>query len=300
MKRHPTPENNLAPTQRDIPLTPKDLEDSGKLILVARAHFATAFPNERRKGCPSPGMIQKTRAGQPPDDETRSHLFRCSECFNEYGAALRDYYRQAAPGAARAAWGSKLADALFRLRLPSLAVAIASLVVAAGLFIQWRHQTTATQSVLNRSQPPPEASAGNPLTPMPRAMVAEQPAGAGQEKPSSAEPLVISLNLNRYRALGDSTLGDSLGDLKEGARIKLPPRVALLKLRLRRGSRAGLYQISVVDPNSKPLAASHAHSSDGKSLDAAIDLRRAARTAHRLRVERGDDMNEYLVEIAGR
>ena len=73
---------------------------------------------------------------------------------------------------------------------------------------------------------------------------------------------------------------------------------ALLKLRLRRGSEAGLYRISVVDPNGKLLTGARARSRNGKSLEAVLDLRRAARTAHRLRVERGDDLNEYLIEIA--
>jgi hypothetical protein len=56
----------------------------------------------------------------------------------------------------------------------------------------------------------------------------------------------------------------------------------------------------VVDPNSNRLTGARARSRNGKSLDAVLDLRRAARTAHRLRVERGDDLNEYLIEIAKR
>ena len=50
MKRHSTLNNNLAPTQTNIPLMPEDLDDPEKLILVARKYFATAFPNERRVG----------------------------------------------------------------------------------------------------------------------------------------------------------------------------------------------------------------------------------------------------------
>jgi hypothetical protein len=108
--------------------------------------------------------------------------------------------------------------------------------------------------------------------------------------------LAINLNLNRYRPLGDTIRGGSLRE--EEKKIKLPPLRALLNLRLRRGSDAGLYRISVVDPNGKRLAGAIARSRNGKSLDAFLDLRRAARTAHRLRVERGDDLNEYLIEIA--
>jgi hypothetical protein len=104
--------------------------------------------------------------------------------------------------------------------------------------------------------------------------------------------------LNRYKALGDTLRGGSLRE--EERKIKLPPRRALLKMRLRKGSEAGRYRISVVDPNSKTLIETTARSHDGKSLDAVLDLPRAFRTAHRLRVERGDDLNEYLIEIGPR
>jgi hypothetical protein len=107
--------------------------------------------------------------------------------------------------------------------------------------------------------------------------------------------LAINLDLNRYNALGDNIRGDSRRE--EEKKIKLPPLRALLKLRLRRGSEAGLYRVSLVDPNGGRLMATSARSRDGKSLDAVLDLRRAARMAHRLRVERGDDLNEYLIEI---
>jgi len=123
-----------------------------------------------------------------------------------------------------------------------------------------------------------------------------QPSDPLQEKPRPAELLAINLDLNRYRALGDSIRGDSRRE--EEKKIKLRPLRALLKLRLRRGSEAGLYRISVVDPYGNRLTGASARSRNGKSLDAVLDLRRAARMAHRLRVERGDDLNEYLIEIA--
>jgi len=116
------------------------------------------------------------------------------------------------------------------------------------------------------------------------------------DKSRPAESLAINVDLNRYTALGDAIRGASLRE--EERKIKLPPRRALLKLRLRRGSEAGRYRISIVDPNSNQLIQTIARSHDGKSLNAILNLRRAARTAHRLRVERGDDMNEYLIEIS--
>jgi DNA-directed RNA polymerase subunit M/transcription elongation factor TFIIS len=297
MKRHPTPNNNLAPPQKNNPLTPVDLDNPEKLIFAAQKHFANAFPNERRVECPPPDVILSARADRPPGDELLEHLFRCSECFNEYSAAMRDHYRQTA-AEAEADRRTKLMRALLKWRLPLLAGAAASLLLAASLFIQQRRQTESPQSVQVRSQPAPVASAENPLTPAPPASNAGQPPDPTQEKPRPAELLAINLNLNRNRALGDITRGGSRRE--EEKKIKLPPLRALLKLRLRRGSEAGLYKISVVDPNSNRLTGARARSRNGKSLDAVLDLRRAARTAHRLRVERGDDLNEYLIEITKR
>ncbi|HZF37553.1 MAG TPA: hypothetical protein VE715_01910 [Blastocatellia bacterium] len=296
MKRHPTTHKNSAPKQTIIPFTPGDLDDSEKLILIARKHFATRFPNEQRAGCPAPGVIRAARADQPPGDELRDHLFRCSECFNEYSAATRDYYQQTGGDTAAGNWRTKLLNALSKWRLPLLASAAASLLLAAGLFIQRREPSESLQSGYTRSQPAPVASAGNPLTPVPPASTARQTPDSGLEKPRMAESLAINLDLNRYKALGDVIRGGSLRE--EERKIKLPPRRALLKLRLRKGSEAGRYRISVVDPYSNRLIEITARSRDGKSLNAFLDLRRAARTAHRLRVERGDDMNEYLIEIA--
>jgi hypothetical protein len=296
MKRHPTTQKNLAPTQTNIPLTLGDLDDPEKLILVAQKHFATCFPNERRAGCPAPSVIRAARADQLPGDDLRAHLFRCSECFNEYGAAMQDHYQRTNSNTADADQRTKLMDALSKWRLPLLASAAASLALAAGLFIQWREQTASPQSIQNRSQPAPVAPAGNPLAPSPRAPTAEQRPDSAQEKPPQSESLAINLDLNRYNALGDSIRGGSMR--KEERKINLPPLRAILKLRLRKGSEAGLYQISIVDPYSNQLTKTAARSRDGKSLDAVLDLRRAARMGHRLRIERGDDLNEYLIEIA--
>src|SRR5262249_53191618 len=94
MKRHPTTHKNLAPKQTNIPFTPEYLDDPEKLILIAQKHFATRFPNKRRAGCPAPGVIQSARADQSPSGELRNHLLRCSECFNEYSAALRSYHQE--------------------------------------------------------------------------------------------------------------------------------------------------------------------------------------------------------------
>lgn len=129
MKRHPTPNEHLAPKQPDNSLSPGDLDDPEKLILIARKHFATSFPNESRAGCPEPGMIRGAPADRPPSDELRSHLFRCSECFNEYSAKIRNYFQQTGSATATRVWWTKLIDALSRWRLPLFTSTTASLLL---------------------------------------------------------------------------------------------------------------------------------------------------------------------------
>jgi len=295
MKRHPTNDNNSAPSQMNTPPTRGDLTDPEKLTLFAQKHFATVFPNDRRAGCPAPGVIQAARAYLMPPDEIRDHLFRCSECFNEFRAAIQTDYRQTASIKAAADRRTKLMELLSRWRAPMLAGATAVLLFAVGLSIWRRQQTASPQSSQYRPQRAPVASPGNPVTPRPSTQPAGQTANSGGEKPRLGESLAIKLDLNRSDSLGDSNRGGSLREA--GAKIKLPPRRAILKLRLRKGSEAGLYQISIVDPNSTTLLTTSARSRDGNSLEAVLDLRRASQMAHRLRIERGDDMNEYLIEI---
>jgi hypothetical protein len=294
MKRHPTTHKNLAPTQKSFSLTPGDLEDPEKMILIAQNHFATSFPNERRADCPAHYLLRVARDGQPPSDELRSHLFRCSECFKEFRAAALDYYQQSGSAEASRSWITKLTDLLSRFRQPLFACAAVALLIMAGIFTQRLLEKDSLQSKHNRSQPAPVTPPGNPAAPGAPAS-SEPPSDPELVKPRPEETFAIKLDLNRYKALGDSTRGDSMHEEKKP--IKMPPRRALLKLRLRKGSEAGLYRISVVDPNSKPLVGTSARSLDGKSLNAVLDLRRAARKAHRLRVVRGDDLNEYLIEI---
>jgi len=305
MKRHPTNNDNPAPNQLNISFKPGDLTDPERLIHVAQKHFATGFPNERRIGCPALSVIQAARAYQMPGDELRAHLFSCSECYNEFREVIRDqyHYQQPASNTAAADWRTKLMELLSKWPLPLIAGATALLLLATGEFIWRRRQTASPQSSQNRPQRAPGASAENPLTPRPpeqppgqmAGKMARKTANSGRGKPRLAESLAINLDLNRHNALGDSNRSGSLREA--GTRIKLPPRRALLKLRLRKGSEAGLYQISIVDPHSKPLVKTRARSRDGRSLEAVLDLRRASQMAHRLRIERGDDMNEYLIEI---
>ncbi|HKQ74269.1 MAG TPA: hypothetical protein VJ810_11305, partial [Blastocatellia bacterium] len=207
----------------------------------------------------------------------------------------QNYYQHTASNSAAATWRTKLMDRLSRWRLPMLACATALLLLVVGLSIWRREQAPPPQSSQNRPQREPVAAPENPAPPKLMAKSNGQRANPGQEKPRQEESLAINLDLNRRHALGDSNRGGSLREAE--IKIKLPPQRALLKLRLREGSEAGLYQISIVDPNSNPLVKTSAHSHDGNSLEAVLDLRLASPTAHRLRIECGDDLNEYLIEI---
>src|SRR5262245_50191764 len=208
MKRHPTLNNNLAPTQSNIPPTPGYLDNPEELVLVAQNHFATAYPNERRVGCPEPGVIMAARADLPPGDELREHLFRCSECFNGYSAALQEHYRRTVSDSA-ADWRTKLLRALSRWRLPMFSGVVAALLLVVSLFIQRREPPETLQSIQTRSQPTLVASAVNPLTPVLSAPTAGRPSDSQQEQPRPAEWIAINLDLNRYKALGDSIRGGS-------------------------------------------------------------------------------------------
>ncbi len=295
MKRHPTNNDNPAPTQKNTPLKRRDLTDPEKIILVAQEHFANAFPNERRVGCPMPGVIQAARRDLAPIDELHDHLFQCSECYYEFREVMQVHYQQTASVTAALDRRTKLIDLLSSWRVPTLAGATAIVLLAVGLSYWRRDQSAPPQSSFNRPQRAPVASADNPLTPRPATQPAGQTAKPVREKPRPAKDLAINLDLNLRNALGDNKRGGS--SLESEPTIKLPPRRTLLRLRLREGSEAGMYQITIVDPNSATLLTTIAHSRDGSSVEALLDLRAASEIAHRLRIECGDDMNEYLIEI---
>ncbi len=99
-------------------------DDATELSAIAQHYFATRFINPQRHGCPAPGMLQTlVRSAQLPDDELHAHLFRCSECFSEYRAAVLAHREAQTP----ASWWHALLAGSWGWRNPLLAGAGARL-----------------------------------------------------------------------------------------------------------------------------------------------------------------------------
>lgn len=65
----------------------KHLEAEG-LVTLAWRYYASRFPSPQRLACPPPGEITKVAPRRRAPEETlREHMFKCSECFNEYRQA---------------------------------------------------------------------------------------------------------------------------------------------------------------------------------------------------------------------
>src|SRR5215475_7448156 len=80
--------------------------DAEELTTLARRYYATRNPNPDRLGCPSSGEINEVvRQRQAPNQALREHLFKCSECFNEYHQALARCRR---PEPEKSAWSERL------------------------------------------------------------------------------------------------------------------------------------------------------------------------------------------------
>src|SRR5215510_3451333 len=77
-------ESRIDTEENDI----KDL-DVEELAPIARRYYVTRYPNPQRHGCPPHGEITKVAPqGRAPDQAWREHMFKCSECFDEYRQAL--------------------------------------------------------------------------------------------------------------------------------------------------------------------------------------------------------------------
>lgn len=250
-------------------------------VASAQEHFASAFPNPQRKECPPAGVIQTiVKSEQLPDDLLQAHLFGCSECFNEYRAAVQVWRAEKKRSdESTAGWRSAF-GAWWNWRILAAATATTLLALSAGLLF-WRAASPQSDQV--RSQPNPTAS-----------VVAEgvQPESVGITSPTPltaerrpSEPkenlLAIKLDLNDYRSLGSQRRGGGEAE----SPIPLPRARQRLLLTLPENSPAGSYRVSLFEGGRKRDAAV-ARSRNGQTLQITLDLRRVAGTQARLSIQR--------------
>lgn len=251
--------------------------DMEALIADGQQFFAAAFPNPERRGCPAPEALSAlVAAEQLPDAELRAHLFHCSECFNQYRAAVSEQRQPAQPRqliAPTRTWTRWLV-ARRGWRAPALASAVA-LLLAAGIFL-WptRRQTPPTDYI----SPQPGAAARQEATTPPA------PPTAADPQPSAPRLLARHIDLNDYTALATVERGGAQPERKP---IKLPPAQLQLNLRLPAGSAPGRYQVSLVDAFYQPRARAQGRSADGRHLQVKLDLRGLRGHDYTLRLTRG-------------
>lgn len=264
------------------------------VVASAREHFATAFPNPRREGCPAAGVIQTVvESERVPNDALQAHLFNCSECFNEYRTAVQTWRmekQRAAKLGRRSAW-----ELFGNWRTLVSAAAAALVLLSAGL---WFGRASSPQSNQVRSQPTPMA---------PVVAESKQPESIGTTSPtpSVAEPqshisqeslLAVKIDLNDTRSLGAQRRGGG----EAGSPILLRRARLRLLLTLRENSPAGSYRVSLFE-NGRKCDAAVARSFDGKTLQIMLDLRRVAGSQARLSIQRANQPDvapdEYSVVI---
>jgi hypothetical protein len=310
--RHSSPTNDDAPPGPSFDWPPDYFDSQEELIEAARQYFATDFPNPERKGCPIPGEYQSLiSAGRPLNAELRSHLFGCSECFNEYRAAALEHRHQTAfkRFSWAGAWLTQINIALRASRVPLAITGIALLLLATGLFV-WRHRQTESPQLVQIRPQPVSAPVGNARGVKPEVadtVPAEdsKPAAAkSMSKPKTSkeadnELLAINIDLNDYHSLGEQRRAGSQNE--EERPITLSSARLWLTLQLREKSKAGNFRISIIDSSGHRAAATKARSRDGRTAQAMIDLRRVATTILTLRIERANQPDiapeDYKVEI---
>ncbi|MBL8191945.1 MAG: hypothetical protein JNK38_28295 [Acidobacteria bacterium] len=260
--------------------TNEDSPEVEAFVASAQRHFASAFPNPQREGCPALGVIQTVvRSEQLPDDMLQAHLFGCSECFNEYQIAVRTWQVEKERTVDVASgWLSGLA-VLWNWRTLAGATVIALLLLSVGL---WFWRASAPQSNQVRSQPTPTASVvAESIQPGPVGTTSSALSEAERQPPGKENLLAIKIDLNEFRSLGSQRRGSSEAE----SPITLPRARRRLLLTLRENSPAGSYRISLFEAGRKRDAVI-ARSRNGRTLQVVLDLRRVVGTEARLSIGR--------------
>jgi hypothetical protein len=288
--------------------------DPEEVVTFAQAYYATEFPNDEHRACPTTESLRAAaHSGNLPDEQLRAHLFKCSECFRSYRSARRSHRPQAAAG--RSPWrmlGAALAG--LTLRPSPLAVAASCLVflgVGAAALL-WQARKDAPSVAVNYSRQetspyavlPPPPPAGNPeavdaLEPpvlQPESAPITQKAQARRRKAERRNPRFhASLQVVEINLKEENLLRGYGGDTQRI--IRLSPARQRLRMRMPRGSMRGRYTVKIVDAFGKPLVTT-AVNSDGKTLTADLDLRPLTANKYRLCLARdGEAPDCYLVSV---
>ncbi|MGE3435314.1 MAG: hypothetical protein AB7O81_06625 [Blastocatellales bacterium] len=309
-------------------LEPLDDLDADEMVMIARRHYATGFPNPQRRGCPPPGEIVKVAGrGRAPDQSLLAHMFECSECFGEYRQALARYRDEVAvaPGAE---W--KRIASILTSRPVSAALILLLFFFGAGLILRKlapdiqkgriAHSTPFDAQADAQAGVPGEADVGTPpnQNAAPESAEITQPptrrSAAGRASRASALPelFTVVVDLDEHRVLRGSQEEKSSGadekatgkddekaagglDTKPAEEKVIPLRAARtrLVLRLPETAAAGNYTVSLVDPFDFVLLSRRAVSRDGVKLQVILDLRRVTPEKYRLRLSREGEAPAY-------
>ena len=301
---------------------PDDLDLDG-MVMLARRHYATGFPNPQRRGCPPSGEIVKVVGrGRAPNQSLLTHLFKCSECFGEYRHALAQY-RNEVGGGKRLVYISTLT------RGSAVAVVLLSLFFGGRELLrkpapdagagQIAHPTASdarigAAPVTTLNQIAPRRPAGIAALPVKRR-------ATDRASRSSALPgqITVNLDLDDYQVLRElqeekPPSGDEKAPGKEDEKptggwgessrgesiILLPATHARLVLRLPETGVAGDYTVSLVDAFDQVLLSRRAVSHDGVKLRAPLDLRQVIPEKYRLRLSREGEAPAYYDVIVGK
>lgn len=293
-----------------------------ELVTFTQKYFSSDFPNPERLDCPVAGTWSaQALSSKSPDNESRKHLFGCSECFKEYRRALAA--QRSTASASTVSWWSRLKVALAQQRTPAFAGAFSLLLLSfIGAYV-WQEYKTASKTVVERhdaalaNTSPDSSSKGistsvTPETATDSEAREEQPARNESRMPINRRPTIaqrsrstaqvprdlvamntVKADLEDYTSLrGGADAGNGVA---KGIRVSRP-RTRLL-LTLPEGSIEGLYQVSIVDNSGNVLATANARSANGKTIIATLDLQRLPVQKYRLRISREGEVPGYYPVI---
>ncbi|MFN0112907.1 MAG: hypothetical protein ACKVZH_28945 [Blastocatellia bacterium] len=269
-----------------------------ELIQFARNHFGANFSNPDRSDCPDRAKLDSlARSGHLPDDDLRTHLFGCSECFQQYRAALAES-RQPSQAIPEASWLEKFNATIAELLRPKLAWAGATTAILIGFAIwsAWNAEPisppVAMPETLQAQSPTPSSVESKP-TPIVETAIN---ANASKTVPSaSANDAVVFSDLNQYVAMRSAANAASPAPQA----ITLRPERTRLKLTLPEGSLAGNYTVKLLDQSGKTIASKAAVSRDGKKLIVILNLKNVGLKNYTLSLQRqGEWAEAYPVIVA--